>query len=96
MRLLYEAKALTKQNSMRETPPITFLSLLRKYGGNISLAHQLELRAAARAVPIGTNKLKALSIAAHNYKVECQRKYGKKRLCYNRDGLCEKDKCNCH
>lgn len=31
--------------------PITFLSLFRKYGGNIKNAHELELRAAARALP---------------------------------------------
>lgn len=79
---------------MRTEPPITFLNLLRKYGGNIMRAHELELKAAVRAVPAGKSKWQHLSDAAHNYKLECKRKY--KRICTNKDGLCEEDKCCCY
>lgn len=50
--------------------PITFLSLLRKYGGKIKNAHELELRAAVNALPAGKNALKALFEAGENYKRE--------------------------
>lgn len=50
--------------------PITFLSLLRKYGGKIKNAHELELRAAVRALPAGENSLKALFEAGVLYKQE--------------------------
>ncbi len=50
--------------------PITFLSLFRKYGGNIKNAHELELRAAARALPPQKNALQAFFEAGSQYKRE--------------------------
>lgn len=49
---------------------ITFLSLFRKYGGNIKNAHELELRAAARALPPQKNALQAFFEAAKEYRRE--------------------------
>jgi len=51
-------------------PSITFLSLFYKYGGKIKNAHELELRAAARAVPKHQTALKAYFEAAKQYKRE--------------------------
>lgn len=50
--------------------PITFLSLFRKYGGNIKNAHELELRAAARALPPEKNALTAFFEAGKEYRRE--------------------------
>lgn len=50
--------------------PITFLSLFRKYGGKIKNAHELELRAAARALPPHKNALQAFFEAGTQYKRE--------------------------
>jgi len=50
--------------------PITFLSLFRKYGGNIKNAHELELRAAAKALPPYQNALQAFFAAQKEYKRE--------------------------
>lgn len=50
--------------------PITFLSLFRKYGGNIKNAHELELKAAARALPPHKNALQAFFEAGKEYRRE--------------------------
>lgn len=50
--------------------PITFLSLFRKYGGNIKNAHPLELRAATNALPHKENALRAYFEAEREYKRE--------------------------
>ena len=52
------------------TYQITFLSLFRKYGGNIKNAHSLELRAAARALPKEQNALRAFFQAQEQYSRE--------------------------
>lgn len=56
--------------------PITHLSLFIKYNGNIMLAHELEMKAAARALPKGTNALKSL--------FEAQQEYTRWRLAHNK------------
>jgi len=50
--------------------PITFLSLFKKYGGKIKNAHELELRAAAKALPANKNALQAFFEASQQYKRE--------------------------
>ena len=75
------------------TAPITYATLLRKYGGLLIRAHELELKAARKAVPEGVPPMRHLEFAVHNYMLECKRKH--KHICTNRDGLCEEDKCNC-
>lgn len=82
---------------MRNEPPITFLNLLRKYRGNIKRAHPLEMKAAARAVPAGKNKMEHLFDSAHNYIEETVQRAAAKgqKLCFNKDGLCEEDHCRC-
>jgi len=47
--------------------PITYLSLLRKYNGDIMLAHELEMKAAARTLKEGENALTALFAAQKEY-----------------------------
>lgn len=77
--------------------PITYLSLYRKYGGRIMRAHPLEMQAAARAA--GTAPLSELSAAYHAWaseQIAGSLSRGKKpSVCFNKEGLCEEDKCTC-
>jgi hypothetical protein len=82
-----------------ESQPITHLSLLRKYDGNIKAAHEKELRAAARSVPEGQNPITALFLAAREYEMELDKKYRVQGLvpavCVDKYGDCEEDHCRC-
>jgi hypothetical protein len=80
------------------THPITYLSLMQKYG-DIKKAHPLEMRAAANAVPEGVNHLTTLFAAAREYEAEVESKAEATGIhpavCFNRDGHCEDDHCRC-
>lgn len=78
---------------------ITHLSLLRKYNGNIKLAHESEMRAAARSsLSVGENALTALFDATSTYEKEQQdhRQNGvMSRVCSSEHDLCDEDHCRC-
>lgn len=84
---------------MTNTQPITHLSLLRKYGGDIKKATTEELKAAQATIPEGMNALGSLFTAAREYekevKAEAERTGMRPAVCFNRDGLCEDDHCRC-
>lgn len=78
--------------------PITYLSLMRKYG-DIKKATPEECRAAARTIPEGSNALKEMFAAAREYQAEVaaesQRTGVHPAVCFNKDGHCEDDHCRC-
>lgn len=72
---------------------INHLYLLRKYKGNIMLATSDEMKAAASSIPKGENALKHLHDATREY--ELTYKSNGSPVCFNKDGLCEDDRCRC-
>lgn len=85
-------------NMLPDTQPITFLSLYRKYGGNLRRAHVLEIQAAKNATSRSMHWMSAMMTAEKAYEKELVQKaqlQGKKPRCTNRKGMCEEDKCNC-